>query len=159
MTTRKHLWQRLTIRVDFDDPALVAEFTPAQILKFASFEFTPTKHGLRMRRRGQPIDSGHTYQSSWELLSMLIDWAWHEQAKADNAGGLATATGRFHHDRAALYRFVYFEIATRRGQLFPTEEPTDQPDWHPDLSGGPTARAFEQARSNYSVASCWERAA
>jgi hypothetical protein len=122
MSARKHLWQRLTIRVDFDDPALVAEFTPAQILKFASFEFTPTKHGLSMRRRGEPASSATTYRSSARLLVSLVDCAYLAQEMADDTGGLETATGRYHHDRAMLYVFVHRVIEARRHRLFPAEE-------------------------------------
>lgn len=114
------LWKRLTITVEFDDAELAAELPAKATFTLADVIITPTVHGVELRR-GQGHTSARTFTSSASMLIGITSGRAEAEKQALETGGRATATGRYHLDRAAFWREVHRVVLERRRWLWPAE--------------------------------------
>jgi hypothetical protein len=61
------------------------------------------------------------FTSFYQVETELLAYAAQLEARSHDAGGLATATGCYLHDRAALVLRVLHETETRRQRFWPEE--------------------------------------
>lgn len=119
--SRRTLWHPLAIEIDLDDPALLVGVSERDVEFFAArVTFTPCRGGTIMRLGGRHPTRISSPITAHRMLTILRD---ESIGLAHDSGGMATATGRHHLDRAQKWSAVRSIVRDRARSIWPSSEP------------------------------------